>query len=110
MKKGEIWLVDLYDSKGHEQKGIRPALVAGAGNKLVVVVPLTTNAAMAKLPLTHVLDPTQGNGLTEISVALVFQIVSLDESRFIKQLGWIPKPQRDAIDELLKDLLRMDAR
>lgn len=46
--RGEIWLVDLNPTRGHELAGIRPALVVSvdlfnhgpAG--LVVVLPLTT--------------------------------------------------------------------
>jgi mRNA-degrading endonuclease toxin of MazEF toxin-antitoxin module len=26
MKNGDIWLVDLSDAKGHEQRGVRPGL------------------------------------------------------------------------------------
>jgi len=32
MKNGDIWLVDLSDAKGHEQRGIRPAIIAGNAN------------------------------------------------------------------------------
>jgi len=107
MKKGEIWLVDLYDGKGHEQKGMRPALIMGNSNGLSIVVPLTTNTNLATLSHTCLIDPAKENGLTETSVALVFQIVSLDQTRFKKQIGWIPKEQRAAIDALVKDLLKL---
>lgn len=48
--RGEIWLVDLNLVKGHEQAGVRPALIVSvdpfnqgpAG--LVVVLPITTKA------------------------------------------------------------------
>ncbi|WP_443673486.1 type II toxin-antitoxin system PemK/MazF family toxin [Methanoregula sp.] len=29
MKNGDIWLVDLSDAKGHEQRGERPAAIVG---------------------------------------------------------------------------------
>jgi mRNA interferase MazF len=29
MKNGDIWLVDLSDAKGHEQRGERPAIIVG---------------------------------------------------------------------------------
>lgn len=47
-KKGEIWLVDLNPSRGHEQRGIRPAVVVSVDEfnscpaDLVVVVPITS--------------------------------------------------------------------
>ncbi|AGB03725.1 type II toxin-antitoxin system PemK/MazF family toxin [Methanoregula formicica] len=43
MKNGDIWLVDLTDAKGHEQRGMRPAIIIGSANGLVVVVPLTSS-------------------------------------------------------------------
>ena len=39
MKNGTIWLVDLSDSKGHEQRGMRPAIIVGGANGLILVVP-----------------------------------------------------------------------
>ena len=107
MKKGEIWLVELPEGVGHEQKGQRPALVVGQANDLAVIIPLTSSVTREKLPFTHSIEPTNENGLTETSVALVFQIRALNETRFKKQLGWIPKEQRAAVDELLKDLLKL---
>ena len=47
MKRGEIWLVELDPTKGHEQKGRRPVLIVSpeAFNRLTkvpVVLPITT--------------------------------------------------------------------
>jgi len=53
MKNGDIWLVDLSDEKrGHEQRGVRPAIVVGSANGISLVVPSTFT------PLTpHLLIP-----------------------------------------------------
>ena len=46
--RGEIWLVDLDPTMGHEQAGTRPALVVStdylnsSSADLVILVPLTT--------------------------------------------------------------------
>lgn len=109
MKKGEIWLVELPEGKGHEQKGLRPALVVGGANGITTAIPLTKNVERLKFSHTLLIEPSKDNGLTEASVALVFQISSLDETRFKKQLGWIPKEQRNAIDELLLSLLEISS-
>ncbi|MFH1056233.1 MAG: type II toxin-antitoxin system PemK/MazF family toxin [Candidatus Micrarchaeota archaeon] len=108
MKKGEIWLVNLPEGVGHEQKGTRPVLISACANGLTLAIPLTTNAETADLAYTDKIAPTKDNGLTESSVALVFQMRALDDSRFIRQLGWIPKEQRDVVDGLLKTLLKID--
>jgi mRNA interferase MazF len=43
MKNGAVWLVDLTDAKGHEQRGMRPAIIVGGANGLILVVPLTSS-------------------------------------------------------------------
>lgn len=52
MNRGDIYLVDLYDSKGHEQRGKRPALVLGKANGMAVVIPLTSNVSAARFSQT----------------------------------------------------------
>ncbi len=107
MKKGEIWIVDLSDGKGHEQKGQRPAVILGYANGLAVAAPITSNIAAAKFSHTFTLEPTQDNGLTVPSIVLIFQLRAFDQSRFEKQIGWIPNNQREAIDKLIKDLMKI---
>jgi mRNA interferase MazF len=78
MKNGDIWLVDLSDAKGHEQRGVRPAIVIGSANGLSLVVPLTGSMGSARFSHTCIISPGPHNGLDAESIALVFQIVALD--------------------------------
>jgi mRNA-degrading endonuclease toxin of MazEF toxin-antitoxin module len=48
MRIGEIWLVDLEDSKGHERQGTRPAVIVGIAHSMIIVVPLTGNLNSSK--------------------------------------------------------------
>ena len=53
MNRGDIWLVSLEPSVGHEQKGFRPVLIVSptAFNKLTnapVVLPITTGGSFAR--------------------------------------------------------------
>lgn len=53
MKRGEIWLVGLDPTAGHEQKGRRPVLIVSpdAFNKVTkvpVVVPITSGGSFAR--------------------------------------------------------------
>jgi mRNA-degrading endonuclease toxin of MazEF toxin-antitoxin module len=53
MKRGEIWLVGLDPTEGHEQKGRRPVLIVSpeAFNRVTnvpVVVPITTRGSFAR--------------------------------------------------------------
>lgn len=53
MKRGDIYLVALDPSIGHEQQGFRPVLIVSpeefnAATKLPVVLPITTGGEFAK--------------------------------------------------------------
>jgi mRNA-degrading endonuclease toxin of MazEF toxin-antitoxin module len=53
MKRGEIWLVSLDPTSGHEQKGRRPVLIVSPEafnriTKLPVVVPITSGGNFAR--------------------------------------------------------------
>jgi mRNA-degrading endonuclease toxin of MazEF toxin-antitoxin module len=62
MKRGEIWLVNLDPTSGHEQKGRRPVFVVSPEafnrvTKVPVVLPITTGGNFARtagfaVPLT----------------------------------------------------------
>jgi mRNA interferase MazF len=105
MKKGDVWLVDLTDGKGHEQKGERPAIILGGANGLYITVPLTTNSNCAKFSFTETIEPNKENGLSDYSVALVFQLAALDKKRFRRKMGQITGEKLKTIDCLIEDLL-----
>ena len=53
MKRGEIWLVSLDPTSGHEQKGRRPVLIVSPEafnriTKLPVILPLTSGGNFAR--------------------------------------------------------------
>jgi mRNA-degrading endonuclease toxin of MazEF toxin-antitoxin module len=53
MKRGEIWLVNLDPTSGHEQKGRRPVLIVSPEafnriTKLPIVVPITSGGNFAR--------------------------------------------------------------
>jgi mRNA-degrading endonuclease toxin of MazEF toxin-antitoxin module len=70
MRRGEIWLVSLDPTSGHEQKGRRPVLIASpeARNrvtKVAVIVPIASRGNFARtagfaVPLTRAGTKTTG--------------------------------------------------
>lgn len=53
MKRGEIWLVSLDPTAGHEQKGRRPVLIVSPEafnrvTKVPIVVPITSGGSFAR--------------------------------------------------------------
>ncbi len=104
-RRGEIWLVDLLDGKGHEQQGRRPAIIVGEANGLVIAIPLTTNLRLVSFDSTMYIEPDRRNRLTQPSVAMIFQIMSLDDRRFIHRIGVVEREQYEALGALILELL-----
>lgn len=53
MKRGEIWIVDLNPTAGHEQRGTRPVLIVSPDQfnrvtQLPVVLPITSGGNFAR--------------------------------------------------------------
>ncbi|MGB9032409.1 MAG: type II toxin-antitoxin system PemK/MazF family toxin [Acidobacteriaceae bacterium] len=53
MKRGEIWLVSLDPSQGHEQQGTRPVLIVSPDRfnevtRVPLVMPITSGGAFAR--------------------------------------------------------------
>lgn len=78
MKRGEVYLANLDPVKGSEQAGRRPVIVY-QDNRLipvtltVLVIPLTTNLRLQKLPSAVLIQADVG-GLRQDSVALCHQL------------------------------------
>lgn len=106
--RGEVWLVDLNPTKGHEQAGKRPGLIISddifntgpAG--LVVIIPLTTKNK--NIPLHERIDPPDG-GLKEISYVKCEDIRSVSQHRLLARLGRVQKERLKAVEEKVKILL-----
>ena len=107
--KAEIWLVDLSGSKGHEQKGERPAIIWRDLDhvKMAIVIPFTTTDKCARLPYTCLISPSLNNGLEKDSVVLVSQITTIDKRRLTKKIGTLKDGEINQITGLLKDMLRL---
>jgi mRNA interferase MazF len=107
--KIDIWRADLGSSKGHEQERERPVLVWKDLDhvKMAIIIPFTTSPKREDLPYTHLVSPSSKNGLTEESVALVFQIRALDKRRLAKKFGELEEKEIFAIGNILKDLLKL---
>ena len=107
MKKSEVWILELPEGKGHEQKGERPAIVLARANHLLLVVPLTSNLDHAQFSFTELVEQTPENGLSADSIALVYQLSSQDESRLKRKIGNIAKEKQEAIDKLILEMFKI---
>jgi|SRR6185312_1514173 len=102
MKRGEIWLVGLDPTHGHEQKGRRPVLIVSTEpfnrvTRVPIVLPITTGGSFARTAGFAV--SLSGTGIRTTGVVRCDQPRALDlKARGAKKLEDLP----DAImDEVL---------
>jgi mRNA-degrading endonuclease toxin of MazEF toxin-antitoxin module len=110
VKRGEIYLVSLDPSFGHEQKGTRPVLVVSPDpfNELTrapIVVPITTGGAFARTAGFTV--SLSGAGTRTTGVIRCDQPRPVDlGARGARRLETVPKPILDEVLALLAPLFQ----
>jgi len=92
MKQGEIWLINLDPTVGAEMKKTRPAVIINddilGKLPLKIIVPITDwKEHYNMVPWMVEVEPTYQNGLTKKSSIDCFQIRTISETRFTKQIG-----------------------
>ena len=106
IKRGEIWLVNLDPTIGHEIKKSRPAVIIqnDLGNKyspITIIAPITSQNLEKIYPIEVLL--AEGNsGLKKDSKVLLNQIRAVDKRRIIKKLGKVDKEIIDKINNAIK--------
>ena len=101
MKRGEIWLVSLDPTSGHEQKGRRPVLIVSPEafnrvTKLPVILPITSGGNFARTAGFAV--PLIGAGTKTTGVVRCDQPCTLDlATRGGKRLESIPAAIMDEV-------------
>lgn len=108
--RGEVWLVDLSPTKGHEQSGRRPGLVVSvdlfnhgqAG--LVVMLPISTVAK--GVPFHVQVNPPEG-GLKQRSFVKCEDVRSVAKERLLRRAGAVSPHTMDAVEDRLRILLNL---
>ena len=101
MRRGEIWLVMLDPTEGHEQRGTRPVLIISPAefNKVTqvpVVLPITSGGDFARTAGFAV--PLSGAGTRTVGVVRCDQPRALDlKARGGKRLESIPNAIMDEV-------------
>src|ERR1700736_6254909 len=103
-RRGEIYLVALDPTVGHEIKKTRPALViqndvTNEYSGTTIVVPITATLRLPVSP-THILI-MKGipSGLDVTSIVLCEQMRVADRRRLIKQIGYLDPKVLQQLDE-----------
>jgi len=106
--RGDVWLVELSPTRGHEQSGTRPAIVVSVDGfnlgpaGLVVVVPLTTKERRVAL---HVrIEPPEA-GLRSTSFAMCEAVRSISKDRLVARWGASEPATMAEIEDRLRALV-----
>lgn len=110
---GDIVKVELpppVGPSGHEQFGFRPAIIVQDNHKFgslptTIVVPLTANQSASRFMGTFRVKKSPTNGLTDDSIALVFQIRAIDKKRIKTQIGKFSSGELEELKKHLKSLI-----
>ena len=105
--RGEVWLVCLDPTRGHEVKKTRPAIVVtndayNENNWVVIVMPLTSSSKAEYDQV--VIKPPEG-GLAKSSVTLPDQLRAVDRARLVQQLGSLSPKTLEKVDRSLRMVL-----
>jgi len=106
IKRGDIWLVDLDPTRGHEINKRRPAVIVqndigNAYSSTTIVAPITSQNTEQLYPFEVVIS-TKLTGLNCRSKILLDQIRTVDKSRLVKRLGTLDSTSRIQTDEALR--------
>ncbi len=106
-RRGDVWLVTLDPTVGHEVQKTRPAVVVTSDlynreNWVLIVVPLTSHPT-AEYDQVLVLPPE--GGLTSPSVTLPDQLRAVDRSRLARKLGRLKPASMSKLDKSLRIVL-----
>lgn len=111
--RGDVVRIDLGvppGGSGREEAGSRYGVLVSndeANNPMVMVVPTTSKIRASRFPHTVEIQPTIKNGLTKISIAMVFQLRSLDKNRILSTVGSIEEQYINRINDELKNMLEI---
>lgn len=112
LHRGDLWLVDFGAApEDPEQAFLRPAVVVSDDRlhhpnlRMVVVVPGTST--IRRIPLHVVVSPDRDNGLSTETAFQVEQVRAVSTGRLVSRLGRLDDLDRDAIDEILRNVLSL---
>ena len=113
MKQGEIWLINLDPAIGAEIKKVRPAIIVNDNSlgklPLKIIVPVAEWKEKYEIAQWMIkIEPDKENNLAKTSAADCFQVRSVSQERFVKQIGQVSEIFMDEIRIGLSKVLSID--
>lgn len=107
MKKGEIWIVDLPTTRGHEQMGTRPVIVwRELEANMVFIVPCTTSKSASQFPHIIRIKPSPQNNLDGNTFGLAFQFRAIDQKRLHTKIGTLEDAYIHVLEKMILGLVK----
>ncbi|GCL43351.1 MULTISPECIES: type II toxin-antitoxin system PemK/MazF family toxin [Nostocales] len=112
MQRGEIWWAELPIPVASEPGYRRPVLIIQSDEfnrsriRTVIAAVLTTNLRLAQAP-GNILLTTDETGLSQDSVVNVSQVITVDKSFLIEQVGQVDNSAMLLINEGLRLVLAL---
>jgi mRNA interferase MazF len=109
MARGDILLINLPFSDGREQSGRRPAVAVQtdvSGEPMLMIAPITSNLNALRFAYSVKIEPSEENGLTEVSIVMIFQMRAIDKSRIIKKIGTLSDTNLAEVDAEIWKMLK----
>ena len=115
MPRGNVYFVTLPPppgGQGREQSGYRPVVVissdqSASANPMALVVPLTSKLGALRFPHSVRIQPSSQNGLSQTSVAMVFQLLAMDKTRLRQPAGSLESDYLVEIENELRSILEL---
>ncbi|HET6400502.1 MAG TPA: type II toxin-antitoxin system PemK/MazF family toxin [Candidatus Kapabacteria bacterium] len=105
LERGDIIRAVFDPIRGHEQAGIRPAMVLSPGwinqhASTILVASLTTKRTDSVSPIEVLIEAPEG-GLSRDSKVLLIQTRAIDRSRIISDYGKVSEETLSRVDRAL---------
>ncbi len=109
MARGDVLLINLPMSDGREQSGRRPAVAIQtdvSGEPMLMIAPITSNLNALRFKFSVQIEPSDENGLNQISIIMIFQMRSIDKTRIVKKIGKLSDDDLAKVDAEIWQMLK----
>lgn len=110
IQRRELYLIDWNPARGSEQAGQRPALViqndiANAVVGYPVTIVCAVSSKLKGYPSMMRVQPSEENGLTQVSEVNAAQIMTVQKDRLIQRLGLLSEDDMAQVEDKLAYML-----
>lgn len=112
MKQGDIVIVTLDPTRGHEQSKTRPCIIIQQNTLntylgTTIIIPITSTQIKGKYPNVVEIHNTH-SGLVKQSFAKIEQLRCIDKSRILKKIGEVSSEEMNLLHKGLQTVFGIE--